>query len=254
MGADAKFRELSGPNGNTRNRCHLPTALRLRRDGGRDILPTVPSVDLARYAGAWYEIARLPMWFQRHCVSSKAVYTLRPDGAVGVHNECVTDRGGVDQAEGVATVVDTATNARLTVVFNNFFARLFGSSREGNYWILALDRIPCGHGGHAGPTLSVDSLPYSTLGGGHLSTPGRAGSTSRLSCIGTHSCPTALAPYLLHPAAGPNSQPPEPPTVGVSSSHIRIRSSRPRESQAPEYPSPSGSPHTHAQPPPTRQD
>jgi apolipoprotein D and lipocalin family protein len=104
--------------------------------GRRGILPTVPSVDLARYAGGWYEIARLPMWFQRHCVSSKAVYTLRPDGAVGVHNECVTDRGGVDQSEGVATVVDTATNARLTVVFNNFFARLFGSSREGNYWIL----------------------------------------------------------------------------------------------------------------------
>src|SRR5687768_10962053 len=76
--------------------------------GRRDVLPTVPSVDLARYAGVWYEIARLPMWFQRHCVSSKAVYTLRPDGAVGVHNECVTDRGGVDQAEGVATVVDTA--------------------------------------------------------------------------------------------------------------------------------------------------
>ena len=105
----------------------------------KDTLPTVPSVDLARYAGTWYEIARLPMWFQRHCVDSKAIYTSRSDGAVGVHNECVTDSGGVEQAEGVATVVDDKTNARLNVVFDNYFARLFGTSREGNYWILALD-------------------------------------------------------------------------------------------------------------------
>ncbi|MEQ1793889.1 MAG: lipocalin family protein [Nitrospira sp.] len=107
--------------------------------GTREPLSTAGSVDLARYAGTWYEIARLPMWFQRHCVDSKAIYTSRPDGAVGVHNECVTDSGGLDQIEGVATVVDPKTNARLTVVFDNFFARLFGSSREGNYWIVDLD-------------------------------------------------------------------------------------------------------------------
>ena len=100
---------------------------------------TVASVDLARYAGTWYEIARLPMWFQRHCVYSKAVYTGRSDGTIGVHNECVTDEGGVATADGIATVVDTKTNARLNVVFDNWFARLFGSSRDGNYWVLDLD-------------------------------------------------------------------------------------------------------------------
>lgn len=102
-------------------------------------LSTVATVDLSRYAGTWYEIARLPMWFQRHCVDSKAMYSNRPDGAVGVHNECVTDTGGLEQAEGVARVVDAKTNARLTVVFDNWFARLWGPSREGNYWILDLD-------------------------------------------------------------------------------------------------------------------
>ena len=105
----------------------------------RGALQTVASVDLSRYAGTWYEIARLPMWFQRHCVASQAIYSIRPDGAVGVHNECVTDTGGVEQAEGVARVVDPKTNARLTVRFDNWFARLFGSSRDGNYWILDLD-------------------------------------------------------------------------------------------------------------------
>lgn len=105
----------------------------------KEPLPTATSVNLARYVGTWYEIARLPMWFQRHCVDSKAIYTSRSDGAIGVHNECVTDAGGLDQIDGVATVVDAKTNARLTVVFDNFFARLFGSSREGNYWIIELD-------------------------------------------------------------------------------------------------------------------
>ena len=105
----------------------------------KEPLQTAASVDLVRYAGTWYEIARLPMWFQRHCVDSKAIYSSRPDGAIGVHNECVTDSGGLDQIDGVATVVDAKTNARLTVQFDNFFARLFGSSRDGNYWIIELD-------------------------------------------------------------------------------------------------------------------
>ncbi len=105
----------------------------------RGDLSTVESVDLSRYAGTWYEIARLPMWFQRHCINSKAIYSVRPDGAVGVHNECVTESGAVEQADGVATVVDARTKAKLTVVFDHWFARLFGSSRDGNYWILDLD-------------------------------------------------------------------------------------------------------------------
>jgi apolipoprotein D and lipocalin family protein len=105
----------------------------------RGTLPTISQVDLARYAGTWYEIARLPMWFQRHCVDSKAIYSTRPGGKIGVHNECVTDTGGIDQVDGMATVVDQETNARLQVVFENWFARLFGSSRMGNYWILDLD-------------------------------------------------------------------------------------------------------------------
>jgi apolipoprotein D and lipocalin family protein len=107
--------------------------------GSTDELPTVASVDLSRYAGTWYEIARLPMWFQRHCVDSKAIYFTRPDGRVAVYDECVTDTGEIEQAKGVATVVDGKTHARLMVVFDNWFARLVGPSREGNYWILDLD-------------------------------------------------------------------------------------------------------------------
>ncbi|MES4785633.1 MAG: hypothetical protein C4294_07220, partial [Nitrospiraceae bacterium] len=99
---------------------------------------TVPSVDLARYAGTWYEIARLPTWFQRHCVTSKATYTVLGEGRLGVRNECVTTFGKIETAEGVARALDSS-GARLQVVFENWFARLFGSSHQGNYWILYLD-------------------------------------------------------------------------------------------------------------------
>jgi len=102
-------------------------------------LSTVPVVDLARYAGTWYEIARLPVWFQRHCVRSKVVYAMRADGSLAVHHECVTASHEVETADGIATVVDSRTKARLDVRFDNWFARLFGSSRMGNYWILDLD-------------------------------------------------------------------------------------------------------------------
>ncbi len=105
----------------------------------RQPLPTAPSVDLTRYIGTWYEIARLPMWFQRHCIDSKASYTILLDNKIGVHNECLTDSGTLDQADGVAAVVDPTTNARLAVTFDNFFARLVGPSRDGNYWIIDLD-------------------------------------------------------------------------------------------------------------------
>ena len=119
--------------------CSLIIATSCVRIEPKQSLQTVSSVDLSRYAGTWYEIARLPMWFQRHCIDSRAAYTIRQDGTVGVHNECLTDRGTVDQADGVATVVDRTSNAKLMVTFDNFFARLVGPSREGNYWILELD-------------------------------------------------------------------------------------------------------------------
>jgi len=109
----------------------------------RPPLQTVTSVDLTRYAGTWYEIARLPMWFQRDCVASQAMYTLLLNGKVEVLNQCLTTSGEQKQAQGVATVVDANTNAKLYVVFDNWAGKLFsgwGSApTEGNYWILHLD-------------------------------------------------------------------------------------------------------------------
>jgi apolipoprotein D and lipocalin family protein len=105
-------------------------------------LPTASSVDLARYVGTWHEIARLPMWAQRHCVHSTAEYWLLESGAVGVRNACDTDSDGHTSIEGVATIVDRESHAKLNVVFDQWAAKFvawFRSSDRGNYWILRVD-------------------------------------------------------------------------------------------------------------------
>jgi apolipoprotein D and lipocalin family protein len=101
-------------------------------------LPTVPCVDLARFAGRWHEIARLPNCFQRGCVGAQAVYTPRRDGTLGVVNTCTTARGRCRQVEGWAEPVPCSGNARLRVRFGGL-AALAPVPREGNYWIIALD-------------------------------------------------------------------------------------------------------------------
>ena len=98
--------------------------------------PTAPAVDLARYAGTWYEIARLPAFFQRDCVASWAQYTLRPSGIVDVTNGCRTRDGRERRVDGEARVVEAGRNARLLVRFDTWFAFLMPAPRDGNYRIL----------------------------------------------------------------------------------------------------------------------
>ena len=96
-------------------------------------LKTVDSVDLKRYAGDWYEIARYPNRFQKDCDSDvHARYMLRPDGRVSVRNECRKANGRPDVANGTAKVADAKTNAKLKVTF---FWPFYG-----DYWIIDLDQ------------------------------------------------------------------------------------------------------------------
>lgn len=94
-------------------------------------LPTVQSVELPRYYGTWYEIARLPNRFQAMCASdTRAVY--RPDGdRVSVVNSCRTADGRLERAEGIAKAVVGSRGAKLRV---SFFRPFYG-----DYWVLDLD-------------------------------------------------------------------------------------------------------------------
>nr|MCU0364652.1 lipocalin family protein [Ignavibacteriaceae bacterium] len=100
-------------------------------------LITVKQVDLKKYAGLWYEIAKIPNSFQDHCAyGTTAEYKLEKDGSIQVINKCYDENGEPDIADGVANVVDKKTNSKLEVSFVSFLGiRPFW----GDYWIIGLD-------------------------------------------------------------------------------------------------------------------
>jgi apolipoprotein D and lipocalin family protein len=94
-------------------------------------LKTVSSVDLKRYVGTWYEIARYPNRFQKDCAGeTTANYTLLANGNIRVVNSCRQANGNMKIAKGKAKIVDKTTNARLKVTF---FWPFYG-----DYWIIGL--------------------------------------------------------------------------------------------------------------------
>jgi apolipoprotein D and lipocalin family protein len=96
-------------------------------------LEVVKYVDLSRYLGKWYEIARLPNSFQKDCYCSTAEYSLIDEETIRVINRCFKDsiNGEPDEAKGKAYVVPNSNNAKLRVQFFWPF--------KGDYWIIDLD-------------------------------------------------------------------------------------------------------------------
>jgi apolipoprotein D and lipocalin family protein len=103
--------------------------------GGNDYPPleVVPSVDLGRYVGKWYEIASVPVSQQRGCSCTTAEYSLSEDGTIRVVNTCRKGgpEGEISSVDGKAFVVPNSNNAKLKVQFFWPF--------RGDYWILELD-------------------------------------------------------------------------------------------------------------------
>jgi apolipoprotein D and lipocalin family protein len=100
---------------------------------------TAGAVDLTRYVGRWYEIARFPNSFQKQCISSvTADYRILPDNAIEVANRCKTASGEIDLAVGEARVADKATNAKLQVRFAPSWLSWLPWV-WGDYWILELN-------------------------------------------------------------------------------------------------------------------
>ena len=94
-------------------------------------LATVGRVDLERYVGRWYEIARFPNSFERDCQAVTATYSKNADGSIKVLNACRKGAltGPEDIAEGSATA-QNAANTKLAVTFFWPFA--------GDYWVIGL--------------------------------------------------------------------------------------------------------------------
>src|SRR5450830_839695 len=76
-------------------------------------LATIASLDVPRYMGTWYEIAKYPNWFQKKCVAeTKAEYRLQTGGAVQVINRCRRENGVMDEAIGEARQIGASTSAK----------------------------------------------------------------------------------------------------------------------------------------------
>lgn len=103
-------------------------------------LPTVAKVDLNKYLGKWYEIARFDQTFQKGCTATEANYSLRKDGTITVINKCNLNspEGELKVAKGRAWVKNKETNAQLKVQFFLPFIRI--GLFAGNYYILDLDK------------------------------------------------------------------------------------------------------------------
>ncbi len=96
-------------------------------------LTTVPNVDLDRYTGKWYEIARLPNSFEKGLVCCTAEYKLRDDGKISVTNTGKQEdgKGKIKSVHGTAWIPDKNEPGRLKVRFFWPFS--------GGYYIFHLD-------------------------------------------------------------------------------------------------------------------
>ena len=105
------------------------TLMSRRHPVGNRVVPQPrKSVDLQKYLGRWYEIARYEQGFQRGCEGVTADYSLRADLSIDVINRCRKPDGKTSEARVGAKVVDGDTKAKLKV---SFFGPFYG-----DYWIL----------------------------------------------------------------------------------------------------------------------
>jgi apolipoprotein D and lipocalin family protein len=100
---------------------------------------TAETVDLNHYAGRWFEIARLPMSFQKAGEAAMAEYGSNPDGTISVHNIAIRPDGSQHGIRGYARVLNPPANTKLAVRFRTWFGPLIPVPKEGNYWVLHVD-------------------------------------------------------------------------------------------------------------------
>jgi apolipoprotein D and lipocalin family protein len=103
---------------------------------GHKPLKIVDKVDLKKYQGRWYEIARFNQFFQKDCGKSMANYSLRKDGDIKVVNSCIKKNGEIKSSEARAWSVSKENNKLKVQFFLKDFKIPF---LAGDYWIIELD-------------------------------------------------------------------------------------------------------------------
>ena len=99
----------------------------------------IATLDVPRYMGSWYEIAKFPNRFQKKCVANTvAQYTLLTSGRVRVTNRCRMANGEMDEAIGMARQMGAKNSPKLKVRFAPEWLS-FLDAVWGDYWVLDLD-------------------------------------------------------------------------------------------------------------------
>jgi apolipoprotein D and lipocalin family protein len=102
-------------------------------------LTTIASLDVPRYMGTWYEIAKYPNRFQKKCAAdTRADYQLQSNGRVQVTNRCRMESGEMNEAVGEARQIGPSTSPKLQVRFAPSWLSLLPFV-WGDYWVVDLD-------------------------------------------------------------------------------------------------------------------
>ena len=102
-------------------------------------LEAIASLDVPRYMGTWYEVAKYPNWFQKRCIANtSATYAVQPNGMLQVLNRCQKEDGSMSEALGAAKQVGDANSPKLEVRFAPAWLS-FLPFVWGNYWVIDLD-------------------------------------------------------------------------------------------------------------------
>jgi apolipoprotein D and lipocalin family protein len=101
---------------------------------------TIASLDVNRYVGTWYEVAKYPNRFQKQCAShTRAQYLAQTDGSLQVVNRCVTREGETLEAIGQAHQVGGTSSPKLQVRFAPAWLSWLPWV-WGDYWVIDLDK------------------------------------------------------------------------------------------------------------------
>ena len=102
-------------------------------------LESIASLDVPRYMGTWYEVAKYPNWFQKRCIANtNATYAVQPNGMLQVLNRCQKEDGSITDALGEAKQVGDTNSPKLKVRFAPAWLS-FLPFVWGNYWVIDLD-------------------------------------------------------------------------------------------------------------------
>ena len=85
----------------------------------------VPYVDIERFSGLWYEVARTYNSYQENCVASSVEYVLQEDNEYKVYNRCFEDKIGGDLIEyrGTATPVEGTSMSAIDMTYFYIFTK-----------------------------------------------------------------------------------------------------------------------------------